>query len=186
MSNYERINLNVVVDLINTWDPYFDEPEQLSKVGDLVRFLRERQIDYPETVTTGDLEAVHKLRSCLRRFVETDSETEAVQILNGLLRMALVTPFLSWEENFQLDFLVNPDIPIADRLAIETALILCFELTEFGRGRLKICDAQPCVEVFVDKSKNQIRRFCGIRCSNRYNVANYRKRLKAQKHMRKK
>ena len=72
-----------------------------AKQGDLARFLRERHIEYPGTVTEGDL--------------------EAARILNDLLRSAAITPSLSREGTFQLDFR-------ADRLAVETALALGSEI----------------------------------------------------------
>ncbi|MFS8514875.1 MAG: CGNR zinc finger domain-containing protein [Planifilum fulgidum] len=118
--------------------------------------------------------------------METDSETEAVRILNDLLRSAAVIPSLSWEGTFQLNIQADPEAPIADRLAVEAALALGFELQRHGKARLKICDARPCAEVFIDQSKNRSRRFCGTRCFNRYNVAVYRKRLEARKEKEKK
>ena len=181
MDNYKRSKLDVAVDLINTWDPYLDDPEQLCGTEDLTRFLRERHIDCPKEITEGDLAAVRRLRARLRRFVETDSETEAVRILNDLLRSAAVIPSLSWEGTFQLNIQADPEAPIADRLAVEAALALGFELQRHGKARLKICDARPCVEVFIDHSKNRSRRFCSTRCSNRYNVAVHRRRLQKQR-----
>ncbi|GAA5346378.1 CGNR zinc finger domain-containing protein [Planifilum fimeticola] len=181
MDNYERSKLDLAVDLINTWDPYLDEPEQLRGTEDLTRFLRKRHIDCSKAITEGDLAAVRRLRARLRRFAETDSETEAVQILNDLLRSAAVIPSLSWEGTFQLNIQADPDAPIADRLAVEAALALGFELQRHGKARLKICDARPCVEVFIDRSKNRSRRFCSTRCSNRYNVAVHRRRLQKRR-----
>jgi predicted RNA-binding Zn ribbon-like protein len=50
---------------------------------------------------------------------------------------------------------------------------------ELGAGRLGVCDASACEQVFVDTSPNSSRRYCSDRCSSRANVAAYRARRKA-------
>jgi len=45
--------------------------------------------------------------------------------------------------------------------------------------RLRVCAAEHCDDVHVDLSKNRSRRFCGVACANRTNVAAYRLRARA-------
>ena len=46
-------------------------------------------------------------------------------------------------------------------------------------ARLLVCAADDCDDVVVDLSKNRSRRFCGLTCANRVNVAAYRSRRSA-------
>jgi len=48
-----------------------------------------------------------------------------------------------------------------------------------GPTRLGVCAAERCINVYVDTSPNQSRRYCSERCSSRANVAAYRARQKA-------
>jgi predicted RNA-binding Zn ribbon-like protein len=43
-------------------------------------------------------------------------------------------------------------------------------------GRLQVCGAEDCADVYIDLSKNRSRRFCSTSCGNRANVAAYRAR----------
>ena len=50
---------------------------------------------------------------------------------------------------------------------------------DLGPSRLGVCSATTCINVYVDTSPNQSRRYCSDRCSSRANVAAYRARQKA-------
>jgi predicted RNA-binding Zn ribbon-like protein len=49
-------------------------------------------------------------------------------------------------------------------------------LSRWGIERLRTCDAAPCIDVFVDSSRNGRRRYCGTLCQNRVSAAAHRVR----------
>jgi predicted RNA-binding Zn ribbon-like protein len=67
----------------------------------------------------------------------------------------------------------------AELLVTEALWALSRVVCELGAGRLGVCDASACEQVFVDTSPNSSRRYCSERCSSRANVAAYRARRKA-------
>jgi predicted RNA-binding Zn ribbon-like protein len=46
-------------------------------------------------------------------------------------------------------------------------------------SRLGICSAPACDRVYIDLSKNSMRRFCSTRCQNRVKTAAYRSRARS-------
>jgi predicted RNA-binding Zn ribbon-like protein len=67
----------------------------------------------------------------------------------------------------------------AELLVTESLWALSRVVCELGAGRLGVCHAAGCQQVFVDTSPNSSRRYCSDRCSSRANVAAYRARRKA-------
>ena len=58
----------------------------------------------------------------------------------------------------------------------EVPLLLLDVVRLEALDRLRICAATGCGDVLVDVSRNRSRRFCGVGCANRTNVAAYRAR----------
>jgi predicted RNA-binding Zn ribbon-like protein len=73
----------------------------------------------------------------------------------------------------------SPDVPLADRMAVDAAMALADVIRSGELARLRGCAADDCDDVLVDLSKNRSRRFCGLTCANRVNVAAYRSRRSA-------
>jgi predicted RNA-binding Zn ribbon-like protein len=61
-----------------------------------------------------------------------------------------------------------------DRLRCATELTDL--VTDVGPERIRECEAAPCIEVFVDSSRNGRRVYCSRRCANRVNASRHRQR----------
>jgi predicted RNA-binding Zn ribbon-like protein len=53
---------------------------------------------------------------------------------------------------------------------------LAVRVTELGVERFGVCQAAPCLGVFIDTSTNRSRRYCSERCVSRANVTAFRAR----------
>jgi len=108
------------------------------------------------------------------------TEDQAVVLVNDLLRDANALPQLvkhdGWEYHIHTTL---PEAPLADRMAADFAMGIADVIRAGELGRLRFCAAADCDDVLVDLSKNRSRRFCGLTCANRVNVAAYRSRRSA-------
>jgi predicted RNA-binding Zn ribbon-like protein len=150
--------------------------EQLPDVAALDAFVEEWQWTGDRTHDQAELEAVRALRPRLARLWTVD-EDEAVGIVNELLREACALPQLVKHDDFDYHIhATSPSAPLADRMAVEAAMAFTDVLRAKALDRLRICEADRCIDVIVDLSKNGSRRFCDVTCGNRMNVAAYRRR----------
>lgn len=173
--NTYRIQL--AEDLINTYDTFLKEPEHLQNIDDLLNFLRKHGIDGEADKAEADLDAVRTLRDQLRAAWTGDDMNITIEILNGLLSTVRVTLHLQVDEmTYYSLYMVDPTLPLMDRLAFETALGISEAIQTYGFDQIRACAAEPCQDVFIDTSRNHSRRFCSDRCANRYNIQAYRAR----------
>ena len=92
------------------------------------------------------------LRGPLRRLLTADRDA-AVEIVNTILAEHRAVPQLVRHDGFDYHVhAVGRDVPLADRIAVETAMAM------------------------VDLSRNRSRRFCSVTCGNRVAAAAYRAR----------
>jgi predicted RNA-binding Zn ribbon-like protein len=63
-------------------------------------------------------------------------------------------------------------------LAAETGIALLEAIEGDGWERFGTCEAPPCRNVFVDRSRNRGRRYCSTLCANRAAQAAHRARLR--------
>jgi len=128
----------------------------------------------------AELGAVRRLRPRLERLWEMEPAA-AAGLVNTLLREASALPQLvkhdSWDYHLHA---TPPDAPLADRMAVEAAMAFADVIRSGQLGRLRTCAAENCDNVHIDLSKNRSRRFCGVSCANRTNVAAYRTRQARQ------
>jgi predicted RNA-binding Zn ribbon-like protein len=131
----------------------------------------------------AELDAVWRLRPRLELLWDLDKDAAAA-LVNTLLREASALPQLvkhdQWDYHLHA---TSPGAPLADRMAVEAAMAFTDVIRAGQLGRLRVCAADHCDNVYVDLSKNRSRRFCGIACANRTNVAAYRTR-RAVRHRR--
>ena len=161
---YKNQLSHFVQDLINSYDPYLEEPEHLQTQADVDEFLAQRGFHPNETL---DLDAVRDLRERMRE-IWTSSSAEAMrEKLNPLLSEGQLSLQLAEDMSWQFKL---------DDLELVAALGIALTLQEHGHERLRGCASSPCQDVFVDTSRNKTRRFCSERCANRYNVAAFRNR----------
>lgn len=171
-----EISFNAAAALVNTAR---GGVEELPDVAALDKFVEHWGWTGSRTHDQAELDAVRDLRPRVARLWEM-TEDEAVRLVNTLLRDANALPQLirhdGWEYHIHA---TSPDAPLADRMAVGVAMAFA-DLIRFGElARLRYCAAPDCDNVMVDLSKNRSRRFCGLTCANRVNVANYRSRRHA-------
>jgi predicted RNA-binding Zn ribbon-like protein len=171
-----EVGLAAAAALVNTTGP---EGEQLPDPAALAEFLRRWEWTGVVRGDEAELAAIHRLRPELRRLWCGDADA-VVAVVNRLLRDARALPQLvrhgDWPYHLHA---TDPDAPLADRMAVEAAMAFTDVIREQALDRLRVCQADDCIDVLVDLSKNSSRRFCDTACGNRMNVAAYRRRRSA-------
>jgi predicted RNA-binding Zn ribbon-like protein len=168
-----ELSLSATAALVNTGRA---PVEEMPDVAALDQFIAAWEWTGSRTHDEAELAAVLRLRSRLARLWETTAD-EAVVLVNGLLAEANALPQLvkhdGWDYHIHA---TSPDAPLADRMAVDAAMAFADVIRVGEFGRLRVCAAEDCEDVVVDLSKNRSRRFCGLTCANRVNVAAYRSR----------
>ena len=152
------------------------DPDELSTAAQLAEFADTWQWTGVRGDYSAELAAVRDLRPTLERFWAVDKDT-AVDIVNRVLRESNALPQLVKHD--QLDYHIHAvptDAPLAERMAVEAAMAMADVIRADELGRLQVCGAEDCSDVYIDLSKNRSRRFCSTSCGNRANVAAYRAR----------
>jgi len=171
-----EVALAAAAALVNTGR---DDHELLPDLAALDQFVLDWGWTGKRTHDQAELAAVRALRPRLERVWEL-AEDDAASLVNALLREASALPQLVKHDNWGYHLHATPaDAPLADRMAVEAAMAFTDVIRTGQLDRLRLCAAHDCDNVHVDLSKNRSRRFCGISCSNRTNVAAYRSRRAA-------
>jgi predicted RNA-binding Zn ribbon-like protein len=152
------------------------EPDTLTTVARLDAFYAEFSYTGAHAGDAAELESVRALRGPLRELL-TASRDEAVRIVNRILTERDARPQLvrhdGWDYHLHA---TGPDTPLADRIAVETAMAMVDVIRADELDRLSICADDTCDGVVVDLSRNRSRRFCSTACGNRVAAAAYRAR----------
>lgn len=171
-----EVSLNATAALVNTAR---GGREELPDVAALERFVAYWRWTGSRTHDQQELDQVRRLRPVLARLWEMTSG-EAADLVNTLLRDARALPQLvkhdGWDYHIHA---TTPEAPLADRMAVDAAMAFADVIRAGELTRLRVCAASDCDDVVVDLSKNRSRRFCGLTCANRVNVAAYRSRRAA-------
>ena len=175
-NTYKEQLSEFVQDLINSYDPFLDQPEHLRDVSDLERFLQERGFAISQPLNQQDLQAVRELRENVRSIWTATTEEVMRNELNTLLGEGWLS--LQLDKDMGWRFGLQPDTPFIQGIGVAAALGMALILQDYGYDRMRACVSSPCQDVFVDTSRNKSRRFCSERCANRYNVAVFRERHK--------
>jgi predicted RNA-binding Zn ribbon-like protein len=167
---------SLAIDLANTWDPYLDDPELLPDRASLQRFLKAHGVD--EKVRGGSLRRCRAMRERLRDILGAPTPSELVARLNILL--AEVAEGAAIVRRRDGRWMLAPGQParasLERRLAALAASELAALVTDVGPERIHQCEAAPCIEVFVDRSRSGRRVYCSRRCANRVNSSRHRQR----------
>jgi len=140
--------------------------ERLGDVEALDAFLKTFGWTGRHERTEEELREVQDLRPRLRRVWLAD-EDEVVEIVNTLLREANALPYLVKHDGAPYHLHATPfDAPLADRMAVEAAMAFTEVIRLKALDRLRVCEADRCIDVLVDLSKNGSRRFCNTTCGN--------------------
>ena len=168
-----EMSLNATAELVNTDRGGADG---LPDIAALDAFVEHWRWTGSRTRDQAELDAVRALRPRLAQLWQM-TEDEAVGLVNALLREANALPQLlkhdGWEYHIHA---TPPEAPLADRMAVDAAMAFADVIRTGELGRLRVCAADDCDDVLFDLSKNRSRRFCGLTCANRVNVAAYRSR----------
>ena len=168
-----EVALNAAAALVNTEGRDGDRLANLAQLDEFVRhwgWTGARRRDRTE------LDQVRVLRPVLRRLWEM-TEDGVVEQVNSMLTAAHALPQLvaHGEWGYHLHA-TAPDAPLADRMGVEAAMAFVDVVRQGELDRLRVCDADDCDDVVVDLSKNRSKRYCSTTCSNRVNVAAFRRR----------
>ncbi|KEQ26930.1 CGNR zinc finger domain-containing protein [Paenibacillus tyrfis] len=164
--------------VLNTYDPYYKEPELLGSLEQLRALLKKYDLFEGLPISDDDLQATRSYRVQLRHHIAMENDSDLVQILNEFEQRSPIQSRLQIKADRSFDYVYEQhpgrEISVADRISAICAFTLGRVLVEYGRGRLKICASPPCEELYVDQSKNGLQRFCSKRCSTRFHVKKHR------------
>jgi hypothetical protein len=154
--------------------------EGLPDVAALDRFVTKWGWSGPCRPDDRDLLGLRTLRSRLRLLWELE-ESGVVTLVNEILREFRALPQLvSHEAGPYHLHAIPPGAPMAERVAVDSAMAVVDLARQGELCRLRVCEAEDCTNALVDLSKNRSRRYCSTACLNRVNVAAYRTRQRAQ------
>jgi predicted RNA-binding Zn ribbon-like protein len=167
--------------LANTYDVMLAEPEHLRSPADLERFMRDHGVPRSRAPRSADLAPARSLRGRVRAIFEAPSETVAGALVNALLADVAITTALERRDGqWQITRRAAGSDPIR-ALQAEVAHDLAALLVEGAFPRAKVCQASPCRDAFIDRSRNASRRFCCVRCATRQRVASHRRQKSASR-----
>ena len=165
-------SLLAAVALVNSAEP----PDTLTTPARLDAFYDAHRYTGARTHDDAELAAVRALRAPLRTLLTADRDT-AVGIVNDILRRYRAVPQLVRHDTFDYHLHAIPrSAPLADRIAVETAMAMVDVIRADDLSRLSVCADETCDGVVLDLSRNRSRRFCSAACGNRLAVAAYRAR----------
>jgi len=166
----------LALDLANTWDPYLDDPELLPDLVSLQRFLKTHGIGEP--AGKDSLRRCRAVRERLRDILGAPTPGDLVARLNVLLGEVAEGTAIVRRRNGR--WALVPGQPVRASLERRLAALAASELTDLvtavGPERIHQCQAAPCIEIFVDRSRSGRRVYCSRRCANRVNASRHRRR----------
>jgi len=170
----------MAVTLINSWDEYASDHEHLRDADVLRRWFRGNGFPRAaDAVSDDDVPRARELRSRLTAAFDAATQAEAAEVLNAVVAEFGTPPrlerdadswvFTSWpDEGEGIAF-----------LAPYAALGLLEVIRDGGWERFGRCAGSPCRCVYIDRSRNRSRRFCGELCADRVAQADYRRRRRS-------
>jgi predicted RNA-binding Zn ribbon-like protein len=153
-----------------------EEPDTMTDPAQLDAFFVEHGYTGSRANDAAELEAVRALRAPLRRLLTSDRDT-TVELVNEVLARHHVVPQLVRHDGFDYHLhATDPSTPLADRIAVETAMAMVDVIRADEMSRLSVCADDTCGGLVLDLSRNRSRRYCSTACGNRIAVAAYRAR----------
>jgi predicted RNA-binding Zn ribbon-like protein len=153
-----------------------EAPDTMTTRAQLDTFFANHGYSGACTHDAAELESVRALRAPLRALLTADRET-AVATVNQMLAERNAVPRLlrhdGWDYHLHA---VASSAPLADRIAVETAMAMVDLIRADELSRLSVCADPTCHGIVLDLSRNRSRRYCSAACGNRLAVAAYRAR----------
>jgi predicted RNA-binding Zn ribbon-like protein len=163
--------LALAIDLCNTYDLLENPPDILRL--DLLRRVADTagRLALVEGLRDSDLPALRELRGGLYQvFAQTES-ADKVAAINAVLDRASARAQIV---DGRLHPVGGPD-PL-DRLAAALAGALAHAIADGDPGRLRLCAADPCRCVYMDRTRANRQRYCCDLCNDRMAAKAYRRR----------
>ncbi len=165
-------SLQAAVALVNS----AEEPDTLTTTAQLDAFYAAQRYTGTRAHDGAELDAVRALRPRLRALLTADREA-AVGMVNAILRQYRAVPQLVRHDEFDYHLhAIARSAPLADRIAVETAMAMVDVIRADELSRLAVCAEETCDGLVLDLSRNRSRRYCSAACGNRIAVAAYRAR----------
>lgn len=162
--------------LVNT---VLDGQESLVDPAALLAFLDANgPLTAVQECSEAELKAVVQMRNQLSRLWSVTDDSEAAEIVNGLLESADALPRLVRHDDWpwHLHF-ARPRATLHQRLGAEFGMGFAELIRRDGLDRLGRCTAPDCDALTIDLTRNRSRRYCDTgNCANRQHVAAYRSR----------
>ena len=150
--------------------------DALDTVGALDAFLVEHRYTGRHDRTRAELDSVRALRPRLRDLLVSDRDG-AVALVNEILAEHPLNAHLAKHDDLDWHLHpVRPDVPLATRMLVETAMAVVDLIRLDEMSRLSTCADEDCDGVVLDLSRNRSRRFCSTACTNRAAASAYRAR----------
>ena len=164
--------LLAAVALVNSAEP----PDTLTTTAELDAFFAAHRYTGGRAHDDAELAAVRALRAPLRALLTADRD-EAAARTNRILTERRAVPQLvrhdGWDYHLHA---TDPSAPLADRIAVDTAMAMVDIVRADELSRLAVCADETCDGLVLDLSRNRSRRYCSAACGNRIAVAAYRAR----------
>lgn len=172
-------SIGLTEDFLRTYEVARAEPEGLVEPAAIHRLLKSRGVEVADADVV-DVRAARIVREDIRQLFERASDLDAITTLNDYLAGADIGARLQPNSEGRLSL-----IPFAkpQEDPVMTLRSLCLieiadAVSRKGITCLQTCQAAPCQDAFIDRSKKGGRRFCSSRCSNRLHVQRHRERSK--------
>jgi predicted RNA-binding Zn ribbon-like protein len=178
LSSYAEL----AVRLVNTASLGHEGGDLLASVDGLRSLVADRE-HLNQGISRSDLDALRMVREEFRGFFVACSQgngADAAARLNELLIQFPVHPQLSGHDGQPWHVHYTESGSMADKYAAGAAMGIAVRLADIGLERFGVCQAAPCLGVFMDTSANRTRRYCSERCASRANVIAYRARKRGE------
>ena len=173
---------DLAVRLVNTESLGHEGGDQLTTLDGLRALVADRE-HLNHGVSRHELEALRQLRTEFRAFFVACSQgdgADAAARLNELLIQYPVHPQLSGHDGQAWHVHYTESGSMSDKYAAGAAMGLAVRLADLGIERFGVCQAAPCLGVFIDTSANRTTRYCSERCTNRASVTAFRARKRQE------
>ena len=178
LSSYAEL----AVRLVNTESLGHEGGDLLLSVDGLRSLVADRE-HLNHGISRSDLDALRMVREEFRGFFVACSQgngADAAARLNELLIQFPVHPQLSGHDGQPWHVHYTESGSMADKYAAGAAMGIAVRLADIGLERFGVCQAAPCLGVFIDTSASRTRRYCSERCASRANVIAYRARKRGE------
>lgn len=180
----ELEQLEIIADFINTHDRrmrYEGDPgvELLKAADDLRTWLLKYGFIHDQDIVSGDdLSLARELRSSLRAAIPYNLHDHKDDGFHSLNHVA--GQFRFFYRFGEMSDMMEP-VDVLGKGGLGRLLILVFRLRENHLwGRLRVCTAEDCQWVFVDRSRPGTGKWCSMKaCGNRAKNKTYRERAKS-------